>query len=218
MTAIVRKILVNKFNHLLKEGNIYVLKNFKVVENSGAFKVIDLNLKIIFTLLTKVENFDIHVPSIRMHGFQLSSEKIVNDRLNDDNILTGMSKTVNDRPTVERLPFHLPGEQPVQFNKNDILESVVVKSGVWNAKDKIWTRRKNGISIGIIYFTHLSSGERFYMRMLFVKGCTSYEHIGRVNGIIYPSFREANDAIGLLDGDDKLVDCLTKAANWATGH
>ncbi|KVH87760.1 hypothetical protein Ccrd_024954, partial [Cynara cardunculus var. scolymus] len=41
MTAIVRKNLVNKFNHLLEKGTEYVLKNFKVVENFGAFKVID---------------------------------------------------------------------------------------------------------------------------------------------------------------------------------
>ncbi|KVI00874.1 hypothetical protein Ccrd_020862 [Cynara cardunculus var. scolymus] len=103
MTAMVRKNLVYKFNHLLKEGNVYVLKNFKVVENSGAFKVIDSNLKIIFTLLTKVEKIDTHVPSIPMHGFQLASEKIVNDRLNDDNILTdiiGCLTVVGDVETV----------------------------------------------------------------------------------------------------------------------
>ncbi|KVI11443.1 protein of unknown function DUF223, partial [Cynara cardunculus var. scolymus] len=86
MTAMVRNNLVNKFNHLLKEENVYVLKNFKVVENSDAFKVIDSKLKIIFTPLTKVEKVDTHVPSIPMHGFHLACEKTFNDRLNDDNI------------------------------------------------------------------------------------------------------------------------------------
>ncbi|KVI04652.1 Nucleic acid-binding, OB-fold [Cynara cardunculus var. scolymus] len=93
MVLIDENNLVNKFNHLLKERNVSVLKNFKVVESSGTFKVIDSNLKIVFTLLTKVEKVDAHVvPSIPMHGFQLASEKTLNDRLNDDNILTCMSK------------------------------------------------------------------------------------------------------------------------------
>ncbi|KVI11635.1 Nucleic acid-binding, OB-fold [Cynara cardunculus var. scolymus] len=80
MTTMVRKNLVNKFNLLFKEGNVWL--------RISAFKVIDSNLKIIFTLLTKVEKIDTHVPSIPIHGFQLASEKIINDRLNDDNILT----------------------------------------------------------------------------------------------------------------------------------
>ncbi|KVI06990.1 protein of unknown function DUF223, partial [Cynara cardunculus var. scolymus] len=104
MTVMVRKNLVNKFNHLLKEGNVYILKNFKVVENSGAFKIIDSKLKIMFTLLTKVEKVDTYVPSIPMHGFQHASEKTVNDRLNDDNILTdiiGCLTAVGDVETVK---------------------------------------------------------------------------------------------------------------------
>ncbi|KAI3677756.1 hypothetical protein L6452_37024 [Arctium lappa] len=108
MPAMVRKNLVNKFNHLLEEGNVYVLKNFKVVENSGAFKVVESKLKIIFTLFTKVEKVGTHHPPIPMYGFQFASEKTVNDRLNNDTILTdiiGCLTVVGDVETV-RGGFH----------------------------------------------------------------------------------------------------------------
>ncbi|XP_062075050.1 uncharacterized protein LOC133779064 [Humulus lupulus] len=101
------------------------------------------------------------------------------------------------QPAVERLPFHLPGEHT----------------------EKTWTRRKNGLEIGRIYFAHPSTGERFYLRMLlnFVKGSTSYESIRTINGVTYPNFKGACYGLGLLDDDNEWIDCLTEAKIWATG-
>ncbi|XP_062118001.1 uncharacterized protein LOC133831642 [Humulus lupulus] len=98
------------------------------------------------------------------------------------------------QPTFERLPFHLLGEHT----------------------EKTWTRRKNGLEIGRIYFAHPSTGERFYLRMLlnFVKGSTSYESIRTINGVTYPNFKGACYALGLLDDDKEWIDCLTEAAIW----
>ncbi|KAL9411119.1 hypothetical protein AB3S75_044830 [Citrus x aurantiifolia] len=155
------------------------------------------------------------------------------------------------KPTVERLPFHLPREHTVIFEESKCLQNVRTIRGkektkftewleanknyddareltysdfptcwVWNSKDKTWTRRKNGLAIGRIYFAHPSSGERFYMRMLlnFVKGSTSFESIRTVNGVTYPTFKAACYALGLLDDDKEWIDCLTEAAIWATGN
>ncbi|KAK9208644.1 hypothetical protein WN944_001003 [Citrus x changshan-huyou] len=99
-------------------------------------------------------------------------------------------------------------------------QSIKGEMQVWNSKDKTWTRRKNGLAIGRIYFAHPSSGERFYMRMLlnFVKGSTSFESIRTVNGVTYPTFKVACYALGLLDDDKEWIDCLTEAAIWATGN
>ncbi|XP_062116154.1 uncharacterized protein LOC133830234 [Humulus lupulus] len=82
-----------------------------------------------------------------------------------------------------------------------------------------WTRRKNGLSIGRIYFVHPSTGERFYLRKLlnFVKESTSYESIRTINGVTYPNFKGACYALGLLDDYKEWIDCLTEAAIWATG-
>jgi hypothetical protein len=58
---------------------------------------------------------------------------------------------------------------------------------------KMWKERKAKFSIGRLYYAHPSSGERYYLRMLLniVKGCTSYKNIRTVNGVEYPTFKEA---------------------------
>jgi hypothetical protein len=52
-------------------------------------------------------------------------------------------------------------------------------------------KEKRGFAIGRIYNAHPTSGERYYLRMLLniVKGCTSYEDIRMVNGVVYPTFK-----------------------------
>ncbi|XP_074374103.1 uncharacterized protein LOC141714484 [Apium graveolens] len=159
---------------------------------------------------------------------------------------------INHRyPSVERLPFHLPGEHSVIFEEDKCVENVLSMPGVektkftewletnknhedareltysdfptrwvWNNRDKIWTRRKKGISIGRMYFAHPSSGERFYMRMLLnvVKGSTSFECIRTVNRVRYKTFKAACYALGLLDDDKEWIDCLNEAAIWANGY
>ncbi|XP_062113950.1 uncharacterized protein LOC133824953 [Humulus lupulus] len=166
------------------------------------------------------------------------------------NLIVKFDAHINVEPTVERLPFHLPGEHTVIFEENKCVENVVCIPGiektkftqwleanknyddareltysdfpiswVWNSKEKTWTRRKNRLAIGRIYFAHPSTGERFYLRMLlnFVKGSTSYESIRTINGVTYPNFKGTCYALGLLDDDKEWIDCLTEAAIWATG-
>ena len=56
------------------------------------------------------------------------------------------------------------------------------------------------------------------LRMLlnFVKGCTSFESIRRINGVDYKTYREAYNALGLLDDDKDWNDCLLEAAHLTT--
>ncbi|XP_024979018.1 uncharacterized protein LOC112516232 [Cynara cardunculus var. scolymus] len=91
---------------------------------------------------------------------------------------------------------------------------------VWNSLDKVWTRRKKGISIGRMYFTYSSAGEGFYMCMLlnFVKGCTSFEDIRTIDGYMHPTYKGACYAHRLLDDDSEWIDCLEEASNWAIGY
>ena len=74
---------------------------------------------------------------------------------------------------------------------------------VWNAREKKWTRRQKGRTVGRIYFAHPASRERFYMRMMlnFVKVCTSFQSIRTVNGIEHKTYPQACYALGLLDDD-----------------
>ncbi|CAL1385747.1 unnamed protein product [Linum trigynum] len=91
---------------------------------------------------------------------------------------------------------------------------------VWNKQGKIWRRRKSRRCIGRLYYSHPSKKERFYLRMLLhvVKGCTSFEDIRSVNGVLYKSFQEACYARGLLAEDNEWNDCINEVSTWASGH
>uniref|UniRef100_A0A803NJP1 ATP-dependent DNA helicase n=1 Tax=Cannabis sativa TaxID=3483 RepID=A0A803NJP1_CANSA len=165
----------------------------------------------------RIFQFDIHYrkPLVERLPFHLPGEHTV---------IFGEDKcpeNVLGTPGVDKTKF----TELLKTNKNnedarELTYSDFPTCWVWNSKDKIWTRRKQGIAIGRIYFAHPSTGERFYMRMMlnFVKGCTSYESIRTVNEVTYSTFKGACYALGLLDDDKEWIDCLTEAALWATGN
>ena len=59
------------------------------------------------------------------------------------------------------------------------------------AKDRCWKPRKGGYTIERLNWVPPSTGELYYLRMMFamVKGPTGYEQICTMNGQLYPSFR-----------------------------
>lgn len=89
----------------------------------------------------------------------------------------------------------------------------------WHAKEKQWTRRKRGNKIGRIYNAHPVSGERYYLRMLLntAKGCTSFEDIRTVNGVVHSSYKSACHALGFLNDDKEWINCIKEASSWASG-
>jgi hypothetical protein len=90
---------------------------------------------------------------------------------------------------------------------------------VWHAQSKMWKERKSKFSIGRLYYAHPSSGERYYLRMLLniVKGCTSFKDIRTVDGVEYPTFKEACQVLGFLDDDNEWIQCINEAAIWVSG-
>ncbi len=56
-----------------------------------------------------------------------------------------------------------------------------------------WTMRKRGFAIGRMYYAHLTSSERYYLRMLLncVKGATSYEHLRTMDDRKHDTFKDA---------------------------
>ncbi|XP_062080881.1 uncharacterized protein LOC133785677 [Humulus lupulus] len=164
----------------------------------------------------RIFQFDIHYrqPAVERLPFHLPGEHTV---IFEENKCV---ENVVCMPGIEKTKF----TQWLEANKNyddarELTYSDFPISSVWNSKEKTWTRRKNGLAIGRIYFAHPSTGERFYLRMLlnFVKGSTSYESIRTINGVTYPNFKGTCYALGLLDDDKEWIDCLTEAAIWATG-
>ncbi|KAK1370941.1 hypothetical protein POM88_037033 [Heracleum sosnowskyi] len=65
--------------------------------------------------------------------------------------------------------------------------------------------RKRGKQIGRLFYTHHSTGELWYLRLLLtkVRGPTSFQCLRSVNGKVYPNFQEACKAYGLLDDDNE---------------
>jgi hypothetical protein len=60
---------------------------------------------------------------------------------------------------------------------------------------------------------------RYHLRMLLntVKGCTSYKDVRTVNGVEYPTFKEACQVLGFLDDDNESIEGINEAAMWANG-
>src|SRR4030095_6936198 len=90
----------------------------------------------------------------------------------------------------------------------------------WNKKDRVWSPRKGGVSIGRIYFAVPSEGERYYLRMLLykVKCPKSFRDLRTYNDVIFTTYKEACTARGLLDSDDEWDICLGEASSFQTGH
>lgn len=153
-------------------------------------------------------------------------------------------------PAVERLSFHLPGQQTIYFPEAMSVDSILNRQGiestmftewmrmnsedmeaqqltysefptkyVWNNTKKLWTRRKSGRYVGRIYYVPPTTGEKYYLRMLLniVRGSCSYEDIRTVNGVLYPTYKEACYALGLLEDDKEWDDCIKEAATWGNG-
>lgn len=90
---------------------------------------------------------------------------------------------------------------------------------VWKGKKAWAVRKRKGFAIGRMYFVAPSSGERFYLRTLLTvaKGPTSYEDLRTVDDTLYPTFRDACIARGLLEDDGEWIICLQDASHMQTG-
>jgi hypothetical protein len=80
--------------------------------------------------------------------------------------------------------------------------------------------RKRSFAIGRMYYAHLTSDERYYLRMMLncVKGAISYKHLRTVDGKEHDTFKDACIAMGLLVDDNEWYQALEEAGVWASGR
>ncbi|KAG8365946.1 hypothetical protein BUALT_Bualt17G0024800 [Buddleja alternifolia] len=85
---------------------------------------------------------------------------------------------------------------------------------VWKRDRKERVKRKHGKCIGRMPYAHANSGESYYLRMLLykVRGAQCFEDLRTFNGILYPTFKQACRARGLLEDDNE----WHEASNWAS--
>ncbi|XP_061367498.1 uncharacterized protein LOC133310564 [Gastrolobium bilobum] len=77
-------------------------------------------------------------------------------------------------------------------------------------------REKKGFSIGRINRFSANNGEDSYLRTLlnFQRGCTSYEDLRTINGVVFPTFKDACYSLGLLDDDNEYIDAIKPEKVW----
>lgn len=85
---------------------------------------------------------------------------------------------------------------------------------VWNSNLFMWQLRKQGMQIGRLSYTHHSTGELWYLRMLLtkVRGACSFEDLRTVNGVQFSSYRKACAEYGYLDGDKEWHDVIDECS------
>ncbi|KAL8142758.1 hypothetical protein V2J09_015790 [Rumex salicifolius] len=126
-------------------------------------------------------------------------------------------------PSVQRLTFHLPGKQSIFFGDDDPIDDVVDNfpgEFVWLKSSNTWKIRDKGRSVERIHHASPGSGEMYYLRVLLnhIKGPTSFEELGTIEGMLYSTFKEACYALGLLDNDKEYIDGITESSFWGSAH
>ncbi|XP_012836449.1 PREDICTED: uncharacterized protein LOC105957075, partial [Erythranthe guttata] len=104
-------------------------------------------------------------------------------------------------PPVIRLSFHLPDNQPLVFNENQSLKSVLERPTARQTMFLAWFE-----------------ANKTYPPARELRGCKSYEDIRTVGGIVYATFRDACYMLGLLEDDKEYIGAIREAYGWANGH
>ena len=89
----------------------------------------------------------------------------------------------------------------------------------WHTKPREWRPRKKRVVYGRMAFIPPTAGEKYYARLILsvAKNMQSFEDMRTVDGFLYPSFRDACQARGLLENDDDLKTMLEEAVHLRTG-
>jgi len=81
-------------------------------------------------------------------------------------------------------------------------------------------KRQRGTAVGRMYSASPFQAERYYLRLLLsvVRGATSFENLRTVDGMVYPTFKGACIAVGLLEDDGEWVALFRECAQFMTGR
>ncbi|CAN1274853.1 ATP-dependent DNA helicase PIF1 [Linum perenne] len=154
-------------------------------------------------------------PAVRRLSYHLPGEQIVYSR--ESSSIEGLleSELSQTSMLIEWMKMNVDSPHARQYTYVEFPQHYV-----WISQAKKWRLRKRGISIARLYYCHPSSKDRFYLRMLLhvVKGCTSFDDIKTVNGIVYKSFKDACGAYGFLSDDGEWNQCLQEVANTASAR
>ncbi len=62
--------------------------------------------------------------------------------------------------------------------------------------------------------------ERYYLRimLLHIRGAISFEELRTVHNTVYPTFKQAAEALGLVEDDNMWMTCMAEASSYQMPH
>ncbi|KAL6516143.1 hypothetical protein OROGR_019448 [Orobanche gracilis] len=91
---------------------------------------------------------------------------------------------------------------------------------VYKKGSQEWVPRKRGLSLGRLQYIQPGMREIYYLRILLIvqRGCDSFESIKTVDGVVYPTFHDACEALGYMEDDREYVDGIIGVSGLGYGH
>ncbi|KAG4946474.1 hypothetical protein JHK87_042481 [Glycine soja] len=127
------------------------------------------------------------------------------------------------KPTVERLFFHLPGEQVVYFKYNIVIGDVLLNPSVTEPMFTSWmdANRKYLEAKNLTYTQFVSKFVYVKTRRTWKPRKSGYT-IGRLmrtmGNIEYSTFKEACFAMGFIGDDKEYIEAIREAYHWGSSH
>ncbi|XP_061343010.1 uncharacterized protein LOC133289157 [Gastrolobium bilobum] len=163
----------------------------------------------------RIFRFEIHYrfPPVQRLPFHLPNEKSV--VFNDHASITDVKTRAESRQSMFESWMDANKKYPEGRN---LTYAEYPTQFVYKESTHKWHPRKQGFSIGIINRFSANNGEDSYLRTLlnFQKGCTSYEDLRTVNGVLFPTYKDACYSLGLLDDDNEYIDAIKEASSWGS--
>lgn len=161
--------------------------------------------------------FDIHyrTPSVERLTFHLLNQQSI--MFQDDDHLDSVMNTSGHRGSMF-LEWMKSNAQNVEGRSLTYCE--YPSKFVWNVSLRKWTLRKRGFSLGRIFNVSPGNGELYYLRLMLneVRGATSYEDLRTLDGVTYPTFKDACYSLGLIDDEKEYIDGIIECSRWGSAH
>lgn len=162
----------------------------------------------------RILGFDIHYrfPSVERLPVHVPGGKCVSFKVKDN--LEEIAEKANSRKSKLEAWFIANKNIPTarEYTYQDF-----PRGFTWQPGQCKWKIRERGMVVGRLSEVHASSGDSFFLRMLLLrnKGATSFKDLRTVDGKVYGSFKEACDALCLLNDDNQWHAALKENAQVA---
>nr|GEW51111.1 plant OB fold protein [Tanacetum cinerariifolium] len=207
-----------RFEPLFKEGQCYSISNFAIAENSDVVPVQSIaGRKIRRTVVIEDQSKSNQLDCTFWDHWVNMWDEYAQKRNELGHVVfilqLGKVKYWDGTPSIHNALFGTRmfinrGLPKIQAFRQRFKE--LPPFHVWNQKQRIWTRRKQGKSLGRIHHVPPYWGELYYLRAILnkVRGPMKWDDLKKVDDVLYPTYQDACYARGLLQDDKEYIDCI----------